>query len=186
MTDAAGATRSCRACGEAISEQARVCRVCKSPQGWTRLLFQWKEVTVAVLALVPLWKAAGSLAEMARTEPRAPVVRASALACDSGSFRLALTNVGTAAGLVADVRLAYLSDGRRIEPGVDLVPEGGEPGLVLEPGAVVTMALAPRISGVPTVLQFPRGGGECRAIALVKVKTFEENDSVVEAGCPCP
>lgn len=186
MTEAVGATRSCRACGEPIAAEARVCRFCKSPQGWTRLLFQWKEVTVAVLALVPLWKAAGSLAEMARTEPKVPQVRASALACDAESFRLALTNVGTAAGLVAGVRLAYLSDGQRIDPGTDLVPEGGEPGFVLEPGAVVTMALAPRISGVPTVLQFPSGGAECRAIARVTVKTFDEKDTVVEAGCPCP
>lgn len=186
MTEAVGATRSCRACGEVIAAQARICKVCKSPQGWTRLLFQWKEVVVAVLALLPLWKAAGSLAEIAQAEPKVPQVRASALACDTDAFRLALTNVGTAAGLVAGVRLAYQSDGKRIEPGVDLVPEGGEPGLVIEPGAVVTLALTPRISGVPTVLQFPRGGGECRAIARVTVKTFDENDSVVDAGCPCP
>jgi hypothetical protein len=186
VSEPAAASRLCRACGEAIAPTARICKVCKSPQGWTRLLFQWKEIGLAILALVPLWKATGSLAELARPRPKVPEVRASALGCDAQSFRLALTNAGNAAGLVAGIRLAYESDGRRIETGAELVPESGEAGVVLQPGAVVTLALAPRIAGVPTVMQFPTGAGDCRAIALVGVTTFEENNSVVEAACGCP
>lgn len=181
-----GGTRPCRACGEAIAAQARICRVCKSPQGWTRLLFQWKEIGVAVLALVPLWKAAGSLGELARPEPRVPDVRASALACGTESFRLALTNVGTAAGLVAAVKLAYQSDGRRLDPEVELVPEDDAADLVIEPGEVVTLALTPKVSGVPVVLQPPRGAGDCRAVAQVAARAFGAGDTIVEAECPCP
>lgn len=187
MSEAAGAARACRACGESIPVQARVCKTCMSPQGWTRLLFQWKEIGIAILALVPLWKAAGSLADLARTAPKAPEVRASVLACSAESFRLALTNVGTAPGLVSGVRLAYRSGATRIEqPGLELVPDDDESSRVLEPGKVLTLALSPRIAGTRTTLQFPTGAGECHAIAVVDVTTFDQHDSAVEAVCPCP
>lgn len=187
MSEAADGPGTCRACGETIPAQARICKTCMSPQGWTRLLFQWKEIGIAVLALVPLWQAAGSLAKLARPASKVPDIRASALACNAQSFRLALTNVGTASGLVSSVRVAYEREGRRIEqPGVDLVPEGGETGLVLEPGKVVTLALMPSIDGTPTTLQFPAGGRDCRVIAAVAVTTFDQHDSSVEAACTCP
>jgi hypothetical protein len=187
VSETAGALRACRACGEAIPAQARVCKVCTSPQGWTRLLFQWKEIGIAVFALVPLWKAAGSLADLARPAPKVPEVRASALGCSADSFRLALTNVGTAPGLVSGVRLAYRSGDTRIEqPGVELVPDGDDASLVLEPGKVATLALSPHITGTRTTLQFPTSGGDCQAIAVVAVTTFDQHDSAVEAACPCP
>lgn len=186
MSEDQPATTPCRACGEAIAPSARICRVCKSPQGWTRYLFQWKEITVAVLALVPLWSATGSLAKLANPEPRQPDIRASALSCDSQSYGLALTNLGNVAGLVGSMRLVLRSGGRELGSAIELRRDDTSPALILEPGGIQAVTLTPHIAGVPTDVPFPRDGRDCSAVARVTVKSFGGADTMVEAVCPCP
>lgn len=186
MSEAPAATTPCRACGEAIAASARICRVCKSPQGWTRYLFQWKEIAVAVLALVPLWSATGSLAKLASPEPKRPDIRASVLACDSQSFGLALTNLGNVAGLVGSMQLVLRSGGRDVGSALDLLPQDGPSTLILEPGGIQAVTLVPRIAGVPTEVPFPQDSADCSAVARVSIKSFAGADATVEAVCPCP
>jgi hypothetical protein len=159
LNEAPAATKPCRACGEVIAASARICRVCKSPQGWTRYLFQWKEIAVAVLALVPLWSATGSLARLASPEPKRPDIRASALTCDSQSFGLALSNLGNVAGLVGSMHLVLRKGGRELGSAIDLLPQE-----------------------VP----FPQDSADCSAVARVSIKSFSGADAIVEAMCPCP
>ena len=186
MNEAPAATKPCRACGEVIAASARICRVCKSPQGWTRYLFQWKEIAVAVLALVPLWSATGSLARLASPEPKRPDIRASALTCDSQSFGLALSNLGNVAGLVGSMHVVLRKGGRELGSAIDLLPQDGPATLILEPGGIQAVTLVPRIAGVPTEVPFPQDSADCSAVARVSIKSFSGADAIVEAMCPCP
>ena len=106
MADVTNGQISCLECGEKIPADARLCRYCKTPQNWSRFLFRWKDIIVAVLALAPLWGGAYALILPMFEEdtPRLKILDAS---CESDKPIFLLSNRGNAPAIVKTIGLPF-------------------------------------------------------------------------------
>ncbi|TXH36053.1 MAG: hypothetical protein E6Q92_11560 [Burkholderiaceae bacterium] len=180
--------KPCRVCGESIADTAKICKVCKSYQDWTRHLFRWKEVIAATLAIAPLWVATKSLRDLAMPASKAPHILASALKCDANMLRVALSNQGTAPGLIGQAKLHFETDSVRQPSDTLLEVRGDAPKdwTVIEPGKVVTIDLQPQVAGVNIALRAPPYSRTCNAVATITVRAFDQSDRAAVASCKCP
>jgi hypothetical protein len=174
----------CVVCREPIRPGARKCVKCSSFQNWTRYPLQWSGVVGAVLALLPLWTMAVSLRELAFARQVADL-RFSVLSCTPQTISVAVSNVGTQAGIMRQPRFAMVEDGRRRE--VERELRTAEAERVVKPGEVLIAAYTGWVSNSPA--DFPARSASsrgCRYQLTWPVTTFDAPAPPVEATCTCP
>lgn len=179
-------TQPCKVCRKQLEAGAAVCSECGNYQDWTRYLFRWKDVIVAVAALAPLWVGAKALHELVTHEPHADI-RVVTLECDGQSFRVAASNVGDAAGLLGPARLKFITAQGLIQTQLEMKPAATEQiDPVLAPAATQVLTLRAYSQGAQTIIPYPRVGKPCNALAEFTLLGFDGARQVQSAACECP
>jgi hypothetical protein len=179
------APAQCVACKEDIRPGATVCTKCKTPQNWTRHIFDWKEVGSAVLALVPLWTGAVALWALAFREPEAKL-RTALSACEAQSLSLALVNDGDAYAILSVPEVKLSRDGQVKPLAIVLKSEQTYPSL-LGPKQGASVTLRPQVEGLLSPL--PTRASEKEACVLVietRFQGFKSKQDTASAACSCP
>jgi hypothetical protein len=188
--DAASGTpiARCVACKEDIRPGAAICTKCKTPQNWTRYIFNWKDVGSAILALVPLWTGAIALWALAFREPAAEL-RAAAPVCEQGRVVLALVNDGDSAAVLKLPLLKIVRGTQTTMSNVELLPDSSvQYPYLLAPKQSSPVALRPQVSGLlaPLPTKSKDASDTCTLIVETGFRGFKGREGTAAAQCPCP
>lgn len=176
----------CVVCRKAIPVGAKKCTYCDSYQDWTRHLLRWSSVTVAFLALVPLWGIFQSLHELAFSK-KVPQIQATLTTCRRDVVTAAFINSGTIDGIVTDNsftlmlggKVAFRSYAVRATPDEDFVVSPNQPPKLVDFRAYI---------GTTETVFVPENHGLTKCFFRVAVAwmDFTGRPQTLESTCPCP
>jgi hypothetical protein len=178
----------CVACQEDIRPGAAICTKCKTPQNWTRYIFNWKDVGSAILALVPLWTGAIALWALAFREPAAEL-RAAAPICEKARVLLAFVNDGDATAVLKLPLGRILQGAQTSSLNVELLPDPPDQyPYLLAPKQSSPVTLRPKVAGLSTPLPTKSSDTSDTCILIVETvfRGFKGREATAAAQCPCP
>ena len=181
-------TAHCVACKEDIRPGAAICTKCKTPQNWTRYIFNWKDLGSAILALIPLWTGAFALWTFVFREPAAEL-RAVAARCEQQRVVLALVNDGDSAAALNLPALKIVRGGQTTPSKVELTPDPStQYPYLLGPKQSSSVTLRPQVASLAAPL--PTNSQDTPETCTLKVEVifrgFKAREGIASAQCPCP
>jgi hypothetical protein len=179
-------TVPCKVCRQPIANDAVFCHECKNYQDWTRYLFRWKDVVVALAALAPLWLGAQALRDFVRNREDADI-KILALRCDAEIYRVAASNTGGAAGILGSAKLEFTTSQGNTPTEIELRARTSSPrDTMLAPGAAEVFDFEAFAQGKKTQIPFPATGRPCAALARFVVRSFDGGERTAATTCDCP
>jgi hypothetical protein len=177
--------KRCLSCGEEIYRDASICVKCRSPQNWTRHVFQWTGVGAAAAALIPLWAGAWSLWQLIAVTQRADVAVV-AFACGPASIRIAADNSGQQAAMLLAAKLRILHNEQEDAHHFSLRFDAAKS--VVEPKKTTFFDLAIQSGGVDVIdlPNFRQAGASCKYELSIAIQDFRGLQTEKKTLCECP
>ena len=176
-------TVACILCGEQISADAKVCKICNNYQNWTRYLFKWGAIAGAIAALIPLISAAFSLHKIASIPQRSDL-HLLPISCKESAILIAVSNKGNQAGIVLKGSLNIIRNGQVEGKNIVLHP--------VDEGQTLIKALEskiikfePKIRSVLAPLPIKGSSSQCEYEILTDINSFDDEISKVSIKYLC-
>jgi hypothetical protein len=180
------AKQPCRVCREPIPLGAIKCTLCSSYQDWTRYLLRWSTITVAILALVPLWGSFQSLHQIAFGE-KGPHIQAALTTCHHEKITAAYINAGSIDGIVTDISFTLGIDGKDSDTEIRVLakPDGD---FVVSPSLLAKLVdYQATIGGKKTKFVNPgHGYSNCHFNLTITWSEFSGRTRTLKRSCRCP
>lgn len=183
--------KSCRACGEKIAAQAKLCHVCSTPQRGPLWLYFWKDTATAIVAILALVPWVGGFLAFVWPVLRTPQPELTPIVytCEGSIVSLGVVNSGKAFGFIKalSVRDDGTSNFPLLNPQQDA--SGTRPPLgdksAVAAGSIRQLTLMATTSNQQAEQPIPAAAKRCQWTLHLTYLNTRREEKTADAPCVC-